>query len=71
MSTELVPSSQAGALITGIPGFTVPVTIADHDDKAAEQLLAHETDEAFVSPVACRGLSGLRTRSTDHSAMCP
>ena len=46
MSTELVPSSQVGALTTGIPGFTVPVTIADHDDKAAErQLLAHETDE--------------------------
>ena len=37
MSTELVPSSQAGALTTGIPGFTVPVTIADHDDKAAER----------------------------------
>jgi len=37
MSTELVPSSQAGALITGIPGFTVPVTITDHDDKAAER----------------------------------
>ena len=37
MSTELVPSSQFGALITGIPGFTVPVTITDHDDKAAER----------------------------------
>ena len=37
MSTELVPSSQAGALTIGIPRFTVPVTIADHDDKAAER----------------------------------
>ena len=44
MSTELVPMSEAGTLATGIPGFTVPATIADHDDKAAERFFTFFTD---------------------------
>ncbi len=44
MSTELVPTSQAGTLATGICGFTVPATIADQGDKAAERFFTFFTD---------------------------
>ncbi len=44
MSTELVPTSQAGTLATGIRGFTVPATIADQGDKAAERFFTFFTD---------------------------
>jgi len=43
-TTELVPASQAGALAIGIPAFTVPATVADHDDRAAERFFTFFTD---------------------------
>ena len=44
MSTELVKSSEQKALAAGIRAFTLPATIADHGDKAAERFFTFFTD---------------------------
>jgi integrase/recombinase XerD len=44
MSTELVKSSEQKALAAGIREFTLPATIADHGEKAAERFFTFFTD---------------------------
>src|SRR3954447_6524322 len=44
MSTELAIPSPAGALATAASGFTLPATIADQGDKAAERFFTFFTD---------------------------
>jgi integrase/recombinase XerD len=44
MGTELVKSSEPKALAAGIREFTLPATIADHGDKAAERFFTFFTD---------------------------
>jgi hypothetical protein len=41
---ELVKSTEQKALAAGIRAFTLPATIADHGDKAAERFFTFFTD---------------------------
>jgi hypothetical protein len=60
-STELVPAFQPGGLAIGILAFTVPATVADHDDTAGERFFTFFDHHLHVlvrlGPEVARGWS--------------